>query len=151
MNNKTVVKFGWVQTVALGTALATSLAMVGTSWAAPQKPADKGAKKGGDKRGGRGGGPMRMMKDLNLTDAQKAKVKAIMEVSQPKMKALRDNKALADKDRRTQMMKIRKDDMVKINAILTPDQRTKLAAAQKEMREKMKNRKPGDRPDKPKA
>lgn len=151
MNNKMVVKFGWVQTVALGTALATSLAMVGTTWAAPQKPADKGAKKGGPGRGGMRGGPMRMMKELNLTADQQTKIKAIMEASQPKMKALRDNKTLAEKDRRAQMMKIRKADMVKINAILTPDQRTKLAAMQKAQREKMKDRKPGDRAGKPKA
>ena len=133
------------------TALGLALSVGQMAWAAPAKtaPSKMGAMKG--KRGGmRGGGPMRMMKDLNLTEAQKTKIKAITMASQPKMKALRDNKTLAEKDRRAAMMKIRKADMVKINAILTPAQRAKMATMQKEMREKMKNRKPGDRPGQPK-
>ena len=51
------------------------------------------------------------------------------------MKALRENTKLSEQDKRAQMMKLRKADMVKINAILTPAQRTKMAAMQKEMRE----------------
>ena len=60
MKDKMTGKFGWIQAVALGTALTTSLLMGGSAFAAPQKPAGKGAAggKGGPGRGGmRGGGP----------------------------------------------------------------------------------------------
>ncbi len=150
MKDKMIGKFGWVQAATLATVLTTSLAMATTSFAAPQKPAGKGAGKGGPGgRGGMRGGPMRMMKELNLTAAQQTKIKAIMEASRPQMKALRENTKLSEQDKHAQMMKMRKAQMEKINAVLTPAQRTKFAAMQKEMREKMKNMKPGDRPGGP--
>jgi len=97
-----------------------------------------------------GGGPRgRMMdpgvradmlkKNLNLTDDQTAQVKTIFEDSRTKMEALRSNSSLSQDDRRSQMMSIRKSENEKINAVLTPDQKTKYAEWQQQMRDRMRN------------
>ena len=95
-------------------------------------PGGPGGKAGG--KGGMRGGGMKMMKDLNLTDAQKAKLKPIMAAQMTQMKALRDNTTM---DRPTKMakMKAMRAGMEKqVAAILTPDQKKKLAAMQAQMK-----------------
>ena len=104
--------------------------------AAPGKEGKTG-KRGEGKRGG-----MKMMRALNLTDAQKAKLKPIMEAQRDKMKTLREDTTLDRKAKTTRMKAMREEMETKVNAILTPDQREKLA----EMKAKMKaERKAGGR------
>jgi Spy/CpxP family protein refolding chaperone len=76
----------------------------------------------------------RMKQELNLTDDQTSQVKSILEDSRTKMEALRSNSSLSQDDRRSQMMSIRKGQEDKIEALLTPDQKTKYAAMQEQMR-----------------
>ena len=75
-----------------------------------------------------------LKQNLSLTDDQTSQVKTIFTDSQTKMEALRSNSSLSQDDRRSQMMSIRKDENDKVNALLTPDQKTKFAALQEQMR-----------------
>ena len=59
------------------------------------------------------------------------------------MEALRSNSSLSQDDRRSQMMSLRKAENDKIEALLTPDQKTKYAALQEQMRGRMRNGPPG--------
>jgi Spy/CpxP family protein refolding chaperone len=80
-----------------------------------------------------------LKQNLSLTDDQTAQVKTIFEDSRTKMEALRSNSSLSQDDRRSQMMSIRTTENEKIDAILTPDQKTKYAALQQQMRDRMRN------------
>jgi ribosome recycling factor len=75
-----------------------------------------------------------LKQNLGLSDDQTTQVKAIYQDSQTKMEALRSNSSLAQDDRRSQMMDIRKGENDKINALLTADQKTKYETMQQEMR-----------------
>ncbi|MEO6873712.1 MAG: Spy/CpxP family protein refolding chaperone [Opitutaceae bacterium] len=59
---------------------------------------------------------------LQLTDAQKAQVKTIMQKGEEQAKALRSDDSLDKDDRRSKMMEIRKSTHDQIRALLTPDQ-----------------------------
>lgn len=115
---------------------------------APPPPPPNGAMQG-PPPGGRGGmmDPGRradmLKQNLSLSDDQTTQVKAIFEDSRTKMEALRSNSSLSQDDRRSQMMTIRKAENDKINALLTPDQKTKYAALQEQMRDRMRNGPPG--------
>ena len=113
---------------------------------------------------GRRGGEGRFIKDLNLTDAQKTKVKAIRDKYRPQFESLRKQqepqfKAMRDAMRtarqkgdtasatrakfRSQMeqfrarsQSIRQQEQNEIRGILTSEQRTKWDAAQKKMQER---------------
>ncbi len=101
--------------------------------AAPGKDG-KAGQAGKEGRGGMRGGGMKMMRALNLTDAQKAKLKPIMEAQRDKMMAMRDDTTLDRKAKMTKMKAMRAETEKKVNAILTPDQRKKMA----DMKAKMK-------------
>jgi periplasmic protein CpxP/Spy len=95
--------------------------------------------------GGPGGGRMspkervdKMSEQLNLTDAQKTKVEAILKEQGDKMKALRDDTSLSREDRGPKMREIMEDSSKKIKAVLTPEQQPKFDAMQKEMQDRMK-------------
>ena len=91
---------------------------------APAKPKHEGGKEG---KGGEHGGGDRaaMLKEkLNLTDAQVTDIKKIFADEQAELKALKD-KAGDPKEKRGEMMKIREGTKSKIEAVLTPEQRTK--------------------------
>lgn len=88
----------------------------------------------------------RMKHELNLTDDQTAQVKTILEDGRTKMEALRSNSSLSQDDRRSQMMSIRKAQNDKIEALLTPDQKTKFATMQQQMRDRMRNGPPEEPP-----
>jgi len=79
-----------------------------------------------------------LKQNLGLSDDQTAQVKTIYQDSQTKMESLRSNSSLSQDDRRSQMMDIRKAENDKINALLTPDQKTKYAAFQQQMRDRMR-------------
>jgi Spy/CpxP family protein refolding chaperone len=64
----------------------------------------------------------RMAEELNLTDDQKPKVKAIMDAQRQKMRDLREDDSLSDDDRRAQMKTIHEDTATQLKAVLTPDQ-----------------------------
>ena len=100
-----------------------------------------GAKDGkpGKGMGGMRGGGMRMMKDLNLTDAQKAKLKPIMESQRTQMKAIREDTKLDSKAKMAKMKTMRDGMEKKVNAILTADQRKKLVAIKAKMKAERKN------------
>jgi periplasmic protein CpxP/Spy len=65
-----------------------------------------------------------LTKKLSLTDDQKTKVEAVFKDQMSQMTALRKNEDMAEDDRRTQMMAIRKTSAAKIRALLTSDQQT---------------------------
>ena len=102
-------------------------------------PPTAGAKPGAGGPGGRMGGPggggrrgggmmMRMMKDLNLTPAQQAKMKTLMD----QRRAVRESTTLTDDQKRAKMTAMNP----KIDAILTPAQRKKRATMMAEMRKR---------------
>lgn len=91
----------------------------------------------------RGRGPrVDMYKDLNLTKDQQEKVKALQDKQREEAEAVR-NGSLSREEQRTKMMEIRKKYNEQINVILTPEQREKLKAKQKEMQEQMEKRRNG--------
>lgn len=103
----------------------------------PPPPAQAGAQQGGGGRGMRmdpGRRADMLKQNLGLSDDQTTQVKAIYQDSQTKMETLRSNSSLSQDDRRSQMMDIRKGENDKINALLTPDQKTKYAAWEQQMR-----------------
>ena len=114
-------KLSLIAAVALGTLVAGSnLASAQTTNAAPEA-----------KKGGKRGFPTieqqmeRMTTQLNLTDEQKPKVKAVLEDQQKKMQELRSDSSLDQDARRQKMQTIRKDTEAKMKGILTDDQYTK--------------------------
>jgi Spy/CpxP family protein refolding chaperone len=129
-----------------GAGLAMSSAMAQQS--APPPPPDgqmQGPPPGG--QWGRGPNAERrvemLQKRLNLSADQTAQVKAIFEGERGKMEALRANTSLAPQDRRSQMMAIHQDGEAKIQAVLTPDQKTKYEEMQAKERERMQERRQG--------
>ena len=84
--------------------------------------------------------------DLGLSKEQKSKMKAIRAEYKPKLKALRADTTLDPKQKREQMKALMLDQRKATNAILTPEQRTKLAASHKGMKHQkdgMKRTRPG--------
>lgn len=128
-----------------------SVAAVGAAFAQDQAPPPPpaGQMQGPPPGGGRGGmmDPGKradmLKQNLSLTDDQTSQVKTIFEDSRTKMEALRSNSSLSQDDRRSQMMSLRKAENDKIEALLTPDQKTKYAALQEQMRGRMRNGPPG--------
>ena len=101
--------------------------------------AGKAGKAGKGQRGGMRGGAMRMMKELNLTDAQKSKLKPIMESQRDEMKELREDTTLDRKAKMAKMKTLREATEKKIDAVLTADQRKKLVAIKAKMKAERKN------------
>ena len=107
---------------------------------APAPPPD-GQQQGMAPGMGMGGarGPERrlqmMQKQLNLTEDQTTKVKAIFAEAQTKMEALHANSTMSQSDRRAQGKALHEDVDAKIHAVLTPEQTTKLDAMETRMRE----------------
>jgi periplasmic protein CpxP/Spy len=125
-----------------------SVAAVGTAFAQDQAPppppagtAMQGPPRGGMMDPGRRSDMLKQ--NLNLTDDQTSQVKTIFQDSRTKMEALRSNSSLSQDDRRSQMMSIRKAENDKVAALLTPDQKTKYAAMQAQMRDRMRGGAPG--------
>ena len=118
--------------------------------------APNGQMRAGRARGGRG--EFGLGRDLNLTEAQKTQIKAIRQKYQPQNQALRERakpffdaaKAARQKgdtagvraniERAQQVMQsgqsVRTQELAEIRAILTPEQRAKFDARQKQMTER---------------
>src|SRR6185312_10586572 len=92
--------------------------------------------------GGRGGGRMmgpnadQLAKDLDLNDAEKAKVKTIIDDQQKKMTELRADTALSQTDRRAKMQTIREDTAAKMKEALPADKFEKFQQQQQQMRQR---------------
>ena len=71
---------------------------------------------------------------LGLTEEQQGKIKDIFAKNMPNAKALREDTALSQEDRRAKMMELRKAEAEEIRAVLTPEQQEKM----KEMRKAAK-------------
>src|SRR5262245_17086077 len=110
-------------------ALALGGLMACASLATAQDNKDsKGGGQGGGGQGGRRGGMSvdarmeRLTTELTLTDAQKPKVKAVLEESQKKFGEIRGDSSLSQEQRREKMTAIREDETKALKPILTPEQ-----------------------------
>ena len=165
------------------TAALSAAAVIGfATFAAAQAPAQKGTghrgmrgerqgqaegMRRGGMRGQRGEGRGQrgeFVKDLNLTDTQKSRIKAIHDKYQPQMKKLREDaraqfgtmrdarqkgdtsaaaraRFQAQRDQlQTRIRALRQQEQNEVRALLTAEQRTKWDAAQKKREEGMKKR-----------
>jgi periplasmic protein CpxP/Spy len=144
MFRKTVFQ---VAVFSIGTVALVALPVMAQDPAAPPPPPQG---QGGPRHGGPGG--MRgnqvefLTKQLNLTPDQVTQVKAIDEDAWKQMKTLHEDTSIAQDDKRTKMMDIRKSSQDKIRGLLTADQQTKFDALQAQMREHRRNRGGGDGP-----
>ncbi len=114
--------------------LVAGLSLATLVFAAPVR-AEGDAPKGGDKPAKKEGGPrqgapgeriMKMLETLNLTDDQKKQIEPIVEKMKTDMKALMDDKAIAQDDKRAKGMEIMKGAMQQVEALLTPEQKETL-------------------------
>jgi len=93
----------------------------------------------GERRGERRERGRRTMDRLNLTEAQKQKIKPIMENSMKQRKALFDNKSLTPEQRRQKMRAIHEATQAKIRPILNATQRKQLETMEKERKQRRQN------------
>ncbi len=145
-----------VRTLALGALMIVGVAGVSAAQSATTPPTR--APRSGQMQARRGGGEFG--RDLNLTDAQKAQIKAIRQKYQPQNEALRaqakpfteaaraakqkgDTAAFRSNiEKAHQLMQgasFRTQENAEIRAILTPDQQAKWDARQKNMAERGKD------------
>ena len=111
------------------------------------------------RRGGMRGGPMgmfRMFRDLNLTDAQKQQIKAIMDSNKPdqatmdQMKAIRESRKSGTEltaDQKAQLKALRQQQAEKMRSVheqvmnvLTPEQKAQLEQKRQEMKQRWEQR-----------
>jgi Spy/CpxP family protein refolding chaperone len=116
--------------------LAAALCVGFTSIAAAQGTEPQGQ---GERRGGGMGGML--LKDLNMTDAQKAQVKTIREKYLPQQlelrKAVQATGGPPDEATRAKMMDLQNQQAAEIRAILNPDQQKTFDHNLHEMKERM--------------
>ncbi len=102
------------------------LAIAGLSVSAQERREMKGQKHGMHNKMQSQKGDM--MKDLNLTDAQKAQLKADRETYKAKMEALRKDENITVKEMKARQKAIQDEQKAKMQALLTPEQKAKMAA-----------------------
>ncbi len=105
--------------VAVALLLGASLALAPPTFA--------GAGKGGVKAGHAGKRLAKLSDALALTDAQKAQIKPILMDARTQRKAIKGDASLTPEDSKAKLKALRKDTMSKIGAVLTPEQKQKLA------------------------
>lgn len=69
------------------------------------------------------------MKELDLTKEQKDKMKEIVQTGKASKEAIENDTQLSDQDKKKQMRELQKAQMLKIQAILTPEQLEKFKAS----------------------
>lgn len=79
---------------------------------------------------------MKMKKELNLTDDQVTRIRAIDADAHAQGKALHQNASLAEADKHSQMMALHQSSMGKVRDVLTDDQKPKFDAMVAKMQEK---------------
>lgn len=130
-----------------GAGVMTTVAMAQSDAPAPPPQGQQGPPPGGP--GGRRGGMdpeqrvERLQKVLKLSDDQTTQVKAVFEDGRSKMEALRSNTALAPQDKRTQGEALRQQEEAKLEAILTPAQKTKYEEMRAKQQERMQEHRGG--------
>jgi Spy/CpxP family protein refolding chaperone len=99
----------------------------------------------GDRRGGGMGGML--LRDITLTDAQKAQVKTIRDKYVPQQmelrKAAQGTGGPPDEATRSKMMDLQEKQAAEIRAVLTSDQQKVFDGNLKEMRDRMEARRKG--------
>ena len=124
--------------------LAAALCVGITSIASAQGAEPQGQGQGERRGGGMGG---MLLKDINLTDAQKAQVKTIREKYAPQQlelrKAVQATGGPPDDATRTKMMDLQNQQAAEIRAILTADQQKTFDHNLHELKERMDARKNG--------
>ena len=83
----------------------------------------------------------KMMKDLNLTEAQKAQMKESHQNIAQQREAVKNDASLTQEQKKAKMKEMRQSQQEKMNSILTPDQKVKMEAHKKEWKEKNKGKK----------
>jgi Spy/CpxP family protein refolding chaperone len=124
--------------------VAIALCVGMTSVAAAQgQPEPQGQ---GEMRRGQGMGGM-LLKDITLTDAQKAQIKTIREKYLPQQMELRKAAQATggppDEATRAKVMDLQEKQAAEIRAVLTPDQQKIFDQNLKEMRDRMEARRKG--------
>jgi len=112
-----------------------SVGLCGTAFAqsAPAPAADPAPRSA---RAGRGHHDRGMYKQLNLTDDQKAQLKALRDSLKPRRDAVTNNANLSDAEKKDQLKALRTEFREKSLQVLTPEQREKLKAQRAEMKSK---------------
>ena len=80
-----------------------------------------------------------MMKDLNLSDAQKTQMKANREANKAKMEALKKQDNLTVKEMRERKMALMQEQKAQMESILTAEQKATIASRKTSMDSKRKN------------
>lgn len=69
------------------------------------------------------------MRELDLTREQKGKMKEIMQSGKASKDAIENNAQLSEQDKKKQMRELQRAQMLKVQAILTPEQLEKFKAS----------------------
>jgi Spy/CpxP family protein refolding chaperone len=144
---KSTKKTLFLTALAVGSLLAFgTVANAGDTTNTPPATPPAGAPPPGGPPGGPGmrgqAGFERIAEQLNLTDDQKPKVKAIIEDQRKKMGDLRQDTSLSREDKMAKRKAIQDDTVAQMKAVLTADQFQKWQVMQPQMR----NRPPGGTP-----
>ena len=91
------------------------------------------------KHGKQHGQKTEMMKDLNLTVAQNAQLKADRETYKAKMEALRKEEDITVREMKARQKAIHDEQKSKMEALLTPEQKAKIAANKSNMETQRKD------------
>lgn len=83
----------------------------------------------------------KVAQELNLTDEQKSKVRAVLQEDREKLQALRADTSLTPAQRKTQLKQIRDDINAKMKGILTAEQYEKWQKMREERKEARQERK----------
>ncbi len=68
-------------------------------------------------------------KELDLTREQKGKMKEIMQANKAAKEAIENNTQLSEQEKKKQMRELQRSQMMKVQAVLTPEQREKFKAS----------------------
>jgi Spy/CpxP family protein refolding chaperone len=104
----------------------------------PTNPPDEGAPPSSSGRAGRGGNVENrlemMSKQLNLTDAQKEKIRPLLKHEMERMREIRNNTSLSQAEARQRMATVRRNTREHIAEVLTPEQKKQWREMQQERR-----------------
>jgi Spy/CpxP family protein refolding chaperone len=77
-----------------------------------------------------------MMKDLNLSEAQKTQLKESRESAKQQMEAIKNDASLSQDQKKEKMQELRKNQQEKMSSILTPDQKAKMQTERRDWKGK---------------
>jgi len=117
--------------------LTAGLLFAGQSYSAPQTSAPSQGAMGAHPDASSPEAHLQMLSEmLNLTPAQKVKLKPILEDQAEQMKAVRDDTSLSPEQQKAKMKAVHESFHDQINAALTPEQQAKLKQMKQESMEK---------------